>query len=523
MSKNIKTRKGKDGFNYPYTSPDLVIDSTGESQTTKNNNMKTDIQTLKDNEVTLVKDETSMEGIKDNEYPTLTTQDKTLIGSINELNSQFKDIANNTTDWINVTKLGIDNSGETDVADKLQKIINDSKGGTVLFFPSGVYRLSHGIDIKKISIIGNPTGSYSYNENTNAYTCLILDSEIENVDILYTSNRNDRVVIKDIMIKSNSCVFSKNSDTFIENTPKNEFDLTISKQNVNGLNLSKSANIFVENVYITGCSGYGIDTGAINYLNNVIATNCNIGFKVNKDGRITNPYSSGNSIGFEIYGSNNNINNIWCDQIIKYGIYINSENNVDNLLVTGNLDQIGYCGVYNNANLNNSKFDMIMGRVSQYYAGITYNNTPESDRDKNCAFYNQKKIYGCNINCQINYAPGNDTGTRGKCPSVKFINNGVMERSYFVSPSCGEKNYDSDFMLIKNLGSVIISTISNSNYNYIYDFSGNACSVNVTMVGKGAPTHSGFLGNFYFDETEKSLYLNLYGGTTWTKLFTVNS
>lgn len=96
MSKNIKTRKGKDGFNYPYTSPDLVIDSTGESQTTKNNNMKTDIQTLKDNEVTLVKDETSMEGIKDNEYPTLTTTDKTLIGSINEVNTQCKDIAKQT-------------------------------------------------------------------------------------------------------------------------------------------------------------------------------------------------------------------------------------------------------------------------------------------------------------------------------------------------------------------------------------------------------------------------------------------
>ena len=325
------------------------------------------------------------------EYNGVQFMDKTGREKIKQLDTEVKDIANNTTDWINVTKLGIDNSGKTDVADKLQKIINDSKDGTVLFFPSGVYRLSHGIDIKKVSIIGNPTGSYSYNENTNAYTCLILDSEIENVDILYTSNRNDRVVIKNIMIKSNSCVFSKNSATFIENTPKNEFDLTISKQNVNGLNLSKSVNIFVENVYITGCSGYGIDTGTINYINNVITTNCNIGFKVNKDGRITNPYSSGNNIGFEIYGSNNNINNIWCDQIIKYGIYINSQNNVDNLMITGNLDQIGYCGVYNNANLNNSKFDMIMGRVSQYYAGITYNNTPESDRDKNCAFYNQKK------------------------------------------------------------------------------------------------------------------------------------
>lgn len=54
--------------------------------------IKTDIETLKDNQVNLVEDETSMEGIKGNEYPTLTTQDKTLIGGINEVNAQCKDI-----------------------------------------------------------------------------------------------------------------------------------------------------------------------------------------------------------------------------------------------------------------------------------------------------------------------------------------------------------------------------------------------------------------------------------------------
>ena len=66
--------------------------------------IKADIQTLKDNEVTLVKDETSMEGIKDNEYPTLTTTDKTLIGSINEVNTQYKDIAKEVgTETLNTT------------------------------------------------------------------------------------------------------------------------------------------------------------------------------------------------------------------------------------------------------------------------------------------------------------------------------------------------------------------------------------------------------------------------------------
>ena len=33
--KNIKTRKGKDGFHYPYTSPDLVVDGNGKSNTKK--------------------------------------------------------------------------------------------------------------------------------------------------------------------------------------------------------------------------------------------------------------------------------------------------------------------------------------------------------------------------------------------------------------------------------------------------------------------------------------------------------
>lgn len=35
MPKNMKTRKGKDGFSYPYTSPDLVIDANGKSATKK--------------------------------------------------------------------------------------------------------------------------------------------------------------------------------------------------------------------------------------------------------------------------------------------------------------------------------------------------------------------------------------------------------------------------------------------------------------------------------------------------------
>ena len=88
MAKQIKTRKGKDGFSYPYTSPDLVIDNTGKSATTR-------FEEIEDNQLNLIEDGTT-KGIKDTEYDTLTTTDKTIIGSINELSTQFKDIANKT-------------------------------------------------------------------------------------------------------------------------------------------------------------------------------------------------------------------------------------------------------------------------------------------------------------------------------------------------------------------------------------------------------------------------------------------
>lgn len=86
MAKQIKTRKGKDDYYYPYTSPDLVIDNTGKSATTR-------FEEIEDNQLNLIEDGTT-KGIKDTEYDTLTTTNKTIIGSINELSTQFKDIAN---------------------------------------------------------------------------------------------------------------------------------------------------------------------------------------------------------------------------------------------------------------------------------------------------------------------------------------------------------------------------------------------------------------------------------------------
>ena len=52
---------------------------------------------VEENQINLVEDDTSMGGISDTVYDTLETNNKTIIGAINEVNTQCKDIANNFT------------------------------------------------------------------------------------------------------------------------------------------------------------------------------------------------------------------------------------------------------------------------------------------------------------------------------------------------------------------------------------------------------------------------------------------
>ena len=98
-----------------------IEDAKNSSTPYDDSAIKADIQTLKTNAVNLVEDETSMEGIKDNEYPTLNTQDKTLIGSINEVNAQYKDIANRTITTEERTKLSsLENYNDSGIKNDIQ-------------------------------------------------------------------------------------------------------------------------------------------------------------------------------------------------------------------------------------------------------------------------------------------------------------------------------------------------------------------------------------------------------------------
>lgn len=90
MSDKMKVREGNDGYCYPYTSDDLVVGADGKSVKRRIDEVESE---AKENQITLVEDDTSMEGISDTDHDTLTTTNKKIIPAINELNSQCKDIA----------------------------------------------------------------------------------------------------------------------------------------------------------------------------------------------------------------------------------------------------------------------------------------------------------------------------------------------------------------------------------------------------------------------------------------------
>lgn len=131
MAKNMKTRKGEDGFDYPYTSPNIVIDENGESVTKKFDEVNTQLgnvakQTVIENgKLYLVKadgtkldqgtnipsstgsvDLTNYQQKTDN---TLSTTQKEIPKAINEVNDKINSVK---TDLENVVIYNPDDTDE---------------------------------------------------------------------------------------------------------------------------------------------------------------------------------------------------------------------------------------------------------------------------------------------------------------------------------------------------------------------------------------------------------------------------
>ena len=202
--------------------------------------IKTDIQTLKTNAVNLVEDETSMEGIKDNEYPTLNTTDKTLIGSINEVAAQCKDFANGVDAlYITLSKFGVKPSNQvtydkttktynlSDCSDKIKAAL-DNKENVVMIFEKGNYLIDSTITLpKNTKIIGNGANIYVNPKKTSFTVFAINNNDCCIEELNFYSQLEYKNTLKDTgsdAVVSNICgitIVSNTINRILNNCVKN--------------------------------------------------------------------------------------------------------------------------------------------------------------------------------------------------------------------------------------------------------------------------------------------------------------
>ena len=113
MTKYIKTRKGNDGFYYPYTSPDLVVDENGKSTTTKFSEINTQLENIGQStqeQINTAIDKAIEEGKMHSDASKLSIIDTNnnfmsdnVEGALGELSTQVEDIANKLENVVTYT------------------------------------------------------------------------------------------------------------------------------------------------------------------------------------------------------------------------------------------------------------------------------------------------------------------------------------------------------------------------------------------------------------------------------------
>lgn len=115
MAKKMRTRKGNDGYDYPYSSTDLILDSTGKSATTKFNEIDSQVENATKGISTHNASTTSHNDIRllitnlTNKLNTLADSDDTTLDQLSEIVKYIKNnkklIDSVTTDKVNVSDI----------------------------------------------------------------------------------------------------------------------------------------------------------------------------------------------------------------------------------------------------------------------------------------------------------------------------------------------------------------------------------------------------------------------------------
>lgn len=279
------------------------------------------VKAVEENQIELIEDELSMEGISDITYDTLQTTNKTLIGGVNEVNSQLKDITKNKVDktnleYINVLDLGIAPKVNFDNTSLFNDAIN--KGIKNFYFPPGIYELNLIISTPYIRIKGGGIGKTIFSPH--------IDKDV--INLQYVDNSINNCEIRDIEIKNKE--FTNNNGLSINGNDKG----------VNAIN----DNHYLKNLKIS------------NFLNGIFIKDRTT-FSKFENIEVSNNYNNGirvDSINAATCFNGNGFYNIVMAHNINEGLYINTTRNgadFSHIALTNNFIN---CDVEDNANSENT-------------------------------------------------------------------------------------------------------------------------------------------------------------------------
>lgn len=177
----------------------------------------------------------------------LTTNSKNIKGSVNELNSQIKDIANKF--HIYPEDFGAKGDGLTDDTQAIKSALNYCRSNKKILslLEEKTYKVTDQLDFSKISIIGN-NSTISFNIDNNTTNCVIVNNtyeipgteniyRIENIKFNFNNTGQDGFVIK-----CNKRLYIDN--IYFINSYRDSFVVDV--RNDNGF----SENLIINNIYV---------------------------------------------------------------------------------------------------------------------------------------------------------------------------------------------------------------------------------------------------------------------------------
>lgn len=320
-------------------------------------------------------------------------------------------IIKETDRWINVLNYGVCNNEKEDVSSRVQEIINAAPEDSIIYFPSGKYLFTSGIEInKRLTLCGdtyfrsNNAGNEYFHSGATQFSCnfdkkKVEEGTIESFTVIMVKGVEH--CIKSISFQSDSCYRPDDKVDNTHNPPANgepglhhKIIFTHEGKYISAIvcdNVSEGSGHY-ENLDFGGFAEIALEMPNNSTANDITIFTCNRGISAGENSIITNGKTWGCTYGIEI-STGTFINGMRVEEVGK--VAIDSIGKGSNFITNITIDQCGYCG-FKFDSISNTQISGNISRCGQYYFNFTYDDYLKLD-DKDRIEEAYSLLYGNSI------------------------------------------------------------------------------------------------------------------------------